>query len=382
MKGTLVIISVAVFCSALFVRITDPLVPTIAADLAVDPHRVTLLATAFALPWALIQPIVGPLGDLLGKIRVMSVCLVILALSALVGAFADNFGLLLASRIISGAAAGGVSPVGFALVSDLFPVQQRQIAMGRVLTASIVGILLSGSVSGLLADFLGWRGIFVAVGACSAAAAIALVIRRNVAVTPSAPFSLAAVLANYRQVLSNPRTKICYAAVFVEGVLLFGLMPFIALLLLQVGEPRALIAGIVISAFAVGGIVYTAAVRPLVTRFSQPTLMIIGGAGAALGLVIEAFVPPWPWQIVALTVMGFGFYLLHSCIMLQMTELAPGARGTAVAGHAFSFCLGQAVGPVIYGLGFLVLGATVSLFAAAAMMVFLGVTVALLLRNA
>ncbi len=382
MNSPLLAIGAAAFCAALFVRITDPLVPTLAAEFAVDPHQVTLLATAFALPWALIQPIVGPLGDLLGKTRVMAFCLLVLIASAVIGAVAHDFALLLASRILAGAAAGGVSPVGFALVSDLFAVRDRQVAMGRVLSASIIGILLSGSISGLLADAIGWRGIFVAVGILPLIAIMLLLTLKGVELRPPQRHALSvrAVLANYRSVLANPRTKICYSAVLIEGIILLGLPPFVALLLIEVGESRPLIAGLVISAFAVGGIVYTAAVRPLLAWFSQAALMMIGASIAAMGLLLEAFVPPWEWQAIALGLMGFGFYLLHSCIMVQMTELAPGARGTAVAGHAFSFCIGQAIGPVLYGFGFAAIGAFSSLLLAAVVMVLTGAGVALLLR--
>src|SRR5579863_10708361 len=47
---------------------------------------------------------------------------------------------------------------------------------------------------------------------------------------------------------------------------------------------------------------------------------------------------------------GFGFYMLHGCIQVQATEIAPDARGAAVSFHCFFF-LGQAIGPVGYGQG-------------------------------
>jgi predicted MFS family arabinose efflux permease len=59
----------------------------------------------------------------------------------------------------------------------------------------------------------------------------------------------------------------------------------------------------------------------------------------------------WPVELVNFMVVGFGFYLLHGCIQVYVTELAPTARGSAAAGHSAFFFLGQAVGPVVYGLG-------------------------------
>ena len=54
--------------------------------------------------------------------------------------------------------------------------------------------------------------------------------------------------------------------------------------------------------------------------------------------------------------MGFGFYLLHGCIQVYVTELAPSARGSATAAHSMFFFLGQAAGPVVYGLGLYTIG--------------------------
>lgn len=381
MTRALLVLSGVSFAGAIFARTTDPLVPQIATEFAADPNRVTLLATAFALPWALMQPILGPLGDLLGKARVLTFCLVILALSAVIGAFATSFPLLVISRVVAGMAAGGVNPVSMALVSDLVPVEQRQIAMGRVLTFNITGILLGGAVSGVLADFMGWRSIFfVIAGVALLAAAGAGAMLRGVEGPRAQAFRVATVLENYRLVLGNPRTKVCYSAVFLEGVAVFGIFPFIALLLAASGEARASVAGLVISAFAVGGIVYASSVRHLVARFTREKLMLGGGVFAAVGLVVEAAVPPWPVQAVALAVMGFGFYMLHACIMVEMSELAPEARGTAVAGHAFFYFVGQALGPAVYGSGFIAVGAAATLAAAAAAMTLVGIFTGRLLR--
>jgi predicted MFS family arabinose efflux permease len=95
---------------------------------------------------------------------------------------------------------------------------------------------------------------------------------------------------------------------------------------------------------------------------------------------MEAAVPPWPVQVVALAVMGFGFYMLHACIMVEMSELAPDARGTAVAGHAFFYFIGQALGPAIYGFGFMSAGAAATLAAAAVVMTLVGIFTGRLLR--
>jgi len=67
MNQILLVVAFIGFSSGLFGRMTDPMVPQIAADFGVEVQWVTLLGTAFALPWALMQPILGPLADIIGR---------------------------------------------------------------------------------------------------------------------------------------------------------------------------------------------------------------------------------------------------------------------------------------------------------------------------
>src|SRR5438874_5767725 len=163
-------VSTVAFATSLFSRAIDPIIPPIAADLGVAPEKVALLSTAFSLPFALIQPVLGPLADGFGKTRVMTVCLLVLVATAAIGATATSFSVLAASRMLAGIAAGGIFPVSLAVVGDLVPVAERQIALGRYLAVVISGNFLGGSLAGLIADLIGWRGVFVVIGCCGAIA--------------------------------------------------------------------------------------------------------------------------------------------------------------------------------------------------------------------
>src|SRR4051812_30317907 len=61
-----------------------------------------------------------------------------------------------------------------------------------------------------------------------------------------------------------------------------------------------------------------------------------------------------------MVVLGFGFFLLHNSVQTEVTELAPSARASSFSLHAFSFFMGQALGPMVYGLTLPFIGATAS----------------------
>jgi len=102
-------------------------------------------------------------------------------------------------------------------------------------------------------------------------------------------------------------------------------------------------------------------------------LMLGGGLLSALMLGLIAFQLAWPVQLVAFTILGFAFFLLHGSIQVQATELSSTARAAATSLHAFFFFMGQASGPVLFGLGLLWIGAAASIAIGAAVMAAIGI---------
>jgi len=380
MTRVLAVICLSNFFAASGQRITEPVLPQIAADLSVDVKTAALLATAFALPWIVAQPIFGPLGDLIGKVRVIRFNIVLLVLSTLGGAFATTFPELFAARVLAGVATAGVMPVGFALTGDLTPASQRAISVGRIVGASMAGQLLGAVVAGLIGDMIGWRGVFIGTGlAMFSSGVLVFVGLRGVNEPSASSFNVSAVLSNYRSVFANPLAKVCFGAVFLEGIAIFGVLPYVAPLLVSVGEGRAIIAGFIVSGFALGAFSYSFLVPLFIARLSPRQLMVLGAVICTAGLLTFGALPPWPVQVAAFSLMGFGFYMLHNCIQVQMMELAPHARGSAVAMHASTFFMGQALGPVLFGLALSAAGAFLSTVAAGILLLCVGIIGARLL---
>lgn len=325
----------------------------IAADLAIDVKTAALLSTAFAFPYALVQPVLGVSADFLGKTRMMNACVLIMSVAALVCAVATDFWLLVTMRIVAGLVAGGVFPVAMALLGDLVPMHKRQVSIARLLGVALTANVLGAAVSGIIGDLFGWRGVFAVLGAFSFAVSIlAFVAFRNTTLPPPVPFNRAAMIANIRGIFADPRAKFCFTAVFLESIFIHGLFPYVGLLLQSIGETRASIAGLLIGCFAIGGIAYSIAVPYVAGKVSDRRLMLTGGMIAGTSLALVALHFPWHVQAVIFAIFGLGFYVLHSCIQVHVTDLSQTARGAAASLHSSSFYMGQAIGPIIYGFGF------------------------------
>lgn len=369
MSRELAIVALIVFVTSLFTRSVDPVIPQIADGLSVEIATAALLSTAFALPYALVQPLLGALADMMSKTRLMTICLILLVTSAGVGAVAPDYTILMLSRVVAGIAAGGVFPIALAAAGDRVPIKLRQVAIGRLLASAMVGNLLGASLSGIIGDLAGWRAVFVVTGLLGALVVFAAVIGfRGLPQEKTSGFDLSTLGPNYRAIFSNPQAKYCFGAVFFEALFLFGLFPHMAALLRESGEPRASIAGIVLAGFGIGAIIYTFAVGWLLSRIGESRLMLGGGLIMATCYVLVSLRLSWEVDFGVFVLMGFGMYWLHGCIQVFATELAPGARGSAMALHSAFFFFGQAAGPAAYGVGFAYLGTTPMLLTAAVVM--------------
>jgi predicted MFS family arabinose efflux permease len=381
MDRTLAIISFLTFSSALSVRAVDPVIPQIAGDLWVPPETAAMLAAAF-ISYGVVLPVLGPVADAVGKKRVMIGCLIVLTVSSFLCAIATTFPQLFVLRVIAGAGCGGLFPLGMALLSDLVPLAQRQVAIGRLLAGTITGNLMGSAAAGVVADFIHWRGVFLVLGAISLIALVLAVVGlRGLPEAPRQPLDPRTVLLRYRAIFRIPTARICYLTVLCEGIFVMGLFAYVAVLLLQAGEPRASIAGLVIASFAVGGIIYSTGIGVLLRWLGQKKVMIVGGLYMAFGIAALAFAPPWQVQCAVFVMMGLGFYMLHASIQVFVTELAPATRSSAIAFHTFSIFVGQSIGTVAIGYGLALIGSPATLAICSAAIALTGLIAAQLLTR-
>ena len=381
MNRTLAIISFLTFSSALSVRAVDPVIPQIAGEFWVQPATAAMLAAAF-VSYGAVLPVLGPVADSVGKKQVMIGCLVVLTVASFLCAITTTFSQLFVLRVIAGAGCGGLFPIGMALLSDLVPLAQRQVAIGRLLAGTITGNLMGSAAAGVVADFIHWRGVFLVLGVVSLIALVLAVIGlRGLPEAPRQPLDPRTVILRYRDIFRIPTARICYLTVLCEGIFLMSLFAYVAVLLLEVGESRASIAGLVIASFAVGGIFYSIGIGALLRLLGQKWVMITGGLFMAFGIAALAFAPPWQVQCAVVGVMGLGFYMLHASIQVFVTELAPATRSSAIAFHTFSIFVGQSIGTVAFGYGLAYLGSAPTLAICAIAIALTGIISAQLLTQ-
>jgi EmrB/QacA subfamily drug resistance transporter len=126
-----------------------PALPTMQHALHTNETGITWLLTAYLLAASVGTAILGRLGDMYGKERLLLVTLLILAAGTLLAAVSSSLGVIIVARFIQGAS-GGIFPLSFGIVRDEFPREKVAGSIGllsAILGAGAgVGIVLSGVI--------------------------------------------------------------------------------------------------------------------------------------------------------------------------------------------------------------------------------------------
>ncbi len=336
------------FASQAQVRVTDSLLPQIAADFHTTVGEAAMVVTAYAMAHGSIQLVIGPVGDRLGKYRAVALmCAIGAMLVALCGTAASLSQLALA-RLATGAAAGWVIPISMAYVGDVTPYERRQPILARYLTGQILGQLFGQAAGGVLGDLVGWRNVFFVLSVMFALAAAGLVF--ELATNPQTrkpgrpDQTTRGFVADYVAVLSAHFSRVVIIAAFIEGALVWGAFAYIgAHLRLRFGLSFTLV-GMTVACFGIGGLIYAGLVKLFVYRLGQSGLAVTGGIIIMAAYLDLAAAPAWWLAPVATMAIGLGFYMLHNTLQVNATQMTPQARGTAVAIFSSAIFVGQTAG--------------------------------------
>jgi EmrB/QacA subfamily drug resistance transporter len=170
--ATLAVLSLGVLAYALSQTMVAPALPEIQDSLGISTAAVAWTLTAYLVAASVMTAVIGRLGDMFGKKRVLVITLVAFGVGSVICAIAPSIGVLVAGRVVQGAA-GGLFPLAFGIVRDEFP--REKVASGIGLISSIMGVGagLGLVIGGLLVDNASWHWIFWLAGALTVVAIVA-----------------------------------------------------------------------------------------------------------------------------------------------------------------------------------------------------------------
>ncbi|MCW2761713.1 MAG: stp 6 [Marmoricola sp.] len=154
---TVLMISVASF--ALLQSLVVPVLTELQRAFETDQATVTWVLTAYLLSASICTPLLGRLGDVLGKKRILVVTLAALSVGSLMAALSPSIEWLILARIVQGAG-GGVLPLAFGIIRDEFPREKMNGALSIVASLAAVGFGIGIVVAGPIVDLLSYHWLF------------------------------------------------------------------------------------------------------------------------------------------------------------------------------------------------------------------------------
>jgi len=155
----LAVLSLAALAYSVLSSAVIPALPTFQRSLHTSETGVTWLLTGFLLSASVGTAIIGKLGDMYGKKRLLVWTLLILAAGTLLAAVSSSLAVLIVARLIQGVA-GGIFPLSFSIARDEFPADRVAGSIGLMSAILGIGSGLGLVVGGLIDEHLNWHWLF------------------------------------------------------------------------------------------------------------------------------------------------------------------------------------------------------------------------------
>ncbi len=336
----------AAFASAANMRVIDPLLIQLSVEFGVTVGTASIASTLFLLANGVFVLVHGPFGDRYGKMPVVAIACLAAAACCALSAVSVSLGMLAGARFLTGVTSSAIIPLAIAWLGDNVPYDKRQATLARFLTGQTLGLMTGAAMGGALGDWLGWRSVFWVLAAIYVAAGVALgwVMRVRPGIAKAGARTPGSMIGQMLGVLKRRWAVTVILVVALEGGVFWGAFTFVGADLHQRFGLGFAAVGLAVAAFGGGGFLYVTAAPLLVRLLGERGLVLWGGVGLGASFAVLALAPHIAVAFAAIVVTGITFYMLHNTLQTHGTQMAPEARGSALALFALCLFVGQAIG--------------------------------------
>jgi MFS transporter, YNFM family, putative membrane transport protein len=277
---------------------------------------------------------------------VVAIACVAAAVCCLMSALSFSLGMLAGARFLTGVTSSAIIPLSIAWLGDNVSYERRQATLARFLTGQTLGLMTGAAMGGALGDWMGWRSVFWVLTTIYlvAGAALFAVMRARPDIARPGERATGSMVSQMLGVLRRPWARTVIIVVALEGGVFWGCFTFVGTdLHLRFGLGFAAV-GLAVAAFGAGGFLYVTAASTLVRLLGERGLVLWGGTGLGLSFALLAVAPNAIVAFGSIVLCGITFYMLHNTLQTNGTQMAPEARGSALALFALCLFVGQAIG--------------------------------------
>lgn len=353
------LLSFATFSSMAAQRLCDAMLPELSRHFDVSLAQAAKVVSLFAVVYGVSQLFYGPLGDRLGKYRVVTLATLGCSVGNVLALVANQLDTLVLARMLVALGAAAIIPMSLAWIGDNVAYELRQETLARVGLGTTLGITGGQLLGGVFTDTVGWRWAFAFMMVLFLVVGMLLwrdghqhrMPRGAVRGAPAAGGADASArLTHGRKVwgiLTGRWSRVVLTVAVLEGVSGFGVLAIWASHLHQAQGLSLSASGAVVALFGLGGMLYMALARWLIPRLGEHGLARSGVCLLGAAALVVAYTPTWWFSVPASLLGGFGFFMFHNTLQTNATQMAPAARGTGVSMFASFLFMGQSIGVLL-----------------------------------
>jgi DHA1 family bicyclomycin/chloramphenicol resistance-like MFS transporter len=338
-RTSLAVLFAMMFASQLALTIFLPAAPDIADDLGTSLNRVQLVIPAYLIAFAFMQLVAGPLSDAFGRRPVILGGVALFTVASLACASADSIWQLLGARFFQAAGACTSIVVGRAIIRDTNDGKSAAKAMSYLAISLGVGPAVAPFFGGLLVEAFNWRATFIATAVMSGLAlAFAVpILRETLLPQDRRPPDIVRLIVGYAALVRNPSFMGYSLTISFQSGIFQVFMTAAPIVLISVMGLPPRIFGLYLMAVPVAFMLGSYLSGQLVARFSEDTIIRIGGALGILGglmqvgFAVTGIANP-ALVVTAIMVSNFGTGLVFAnCYAQALNQVPPSFAGSASA---------------------------------------------------
>ena len=141
--------------------------PAFVQDIGINYRNTTWTALAQAMSTAAFAPILGKLGDVIGRRRALLLGILVFTIGNILSALAISLPFMLVSRFVVGIGTAAIGPVILAYIATEFPQNKMAKGFSLYMLLSSASVIIGPTIGGFLVTNHGWRSmLWICTGIC------------------------------------------------------------------------------------------------------------------------------------------------------------------------------------------------------------------------
>lgn len=344
-------LAVATFVIFFQAYMVAPIIPALSNVFGASVQTVGLVVPAYLIPFGIATLVYGLLADRLGVQRVMFASLAAFSVLTALTATSTSIAQIALWRVLTGLGTSGVVPLALVLVGRLFPYEQRGRPLGWLFGAMAGGMAFGSPLGAMLMPVIGWRGLFLLVGAAGGIALVLFLPYRHLIATAMQPVggTLGDLFRGYLTLLGTSRGQRTYGYVFVNSMFHSGVFTWLGVYLERRYDLGPVGIGLALLGYGVPGFLFGPLIGRAADKWGRARLLPIGLGLSTLGAAALLLDFPLIFAPVVAMVLSLGYDTTQPLFAGIVTSLGSKRPGQAMGLNVFTLFVGFGLGSLVFG---------------------------------